>query len=67
MTRRGDENLYLFSMQVGDIVKQPLRKTSADSTIQQAAQEMAKHRVASCSFINPAFLTRLSALSRTVI
>jgi CBS domain-containing protein len=53
MTRRGDENLYLFSMQVGDIVKKPLRKTSADSTIQQAAQEMAQHRVASLLIHQP--------------
>ncbi|MCI5116795.1 MAG: CBS domain-containing protein [Candidatus Electrothrix sp. LOE1_4_5] len=53
MTRRGDENLYLFSMQVGDIVKKTLRKTSAESTIQQAAQEMAQHRVGSLLIHRP--------------
>ena len=53
MTRRGDENLYLFSMQVGDIVKTPVRKISADSTIQQAAQKMATYRVASLLIHRP--------------
>ncbi len=47
MTRRGDENLHLFTMEVGDIVKQPPRAISADSTIQQAAKKMAGFRIAS--------------------
>lgn len=47
MTRRGDEDLYLFSMQVGDIVKQEPRKVSGDSTIQQAAKTMAGFRIGS--------------------
>ncbi|CAK8723983.1 CBS domain-containing protein [Candidatus Electrothrix laxa] len=53
MTRRGDENLYLFSMQVGDIVKQPPRTISADSTIQQAAKKMAGFRIASLLIHQP--------------
>ncbi|MGB5686343.1 MAG: DUF294 nucleotidyltransferase-like domain-containing protein [Candidatus Electrothrix sp.] len=53
MTRRGDENLYLFSMQVGDIVKQPPRAISADSTIQQAAKSMAGFRIASLLIHQP--------------
>ncbi|MCI5163355.1 MAG: CBS domain-containing protein, partial [Candidatus Electrothrix sp. AX5] len=53
MTRRGDENLYLFSMQVGDIVKQPPRTISADSTIQQAAKSMAGFRIASLLIHQP--------------
>ena len=47
MTRRGDEDLYLFTIQVGDIVKQKPRKVAADSTIQQAAKTMAGFRIGS--------------------
>ncbi len=47
MSRRDDENLHLFSMQAGDIVRHPPRALSADSTIRQAAQKMAQLRIAS--------------------
>ncbi len=47
MTRRGDENLYLFSMEVGDIVKKTLHKVPANSSIQQAAEKMASFRAGS--------------------
>jgi CBS domain-containing protein len=53
MTRRGDENLYLFSMQVGDIVKQAPRKISSHSTVQQAAKSMADFRIASLLIHQP--------------
>ena len=53
MTRRGDEDLYLFSMQVGDIVKQKPRTVPADSTIQQAAKTMAGYRIGSLLIHQP--------------
>ena len=53
MTRRGDEDLYLFSMQVGDIVKQEPHTVSADSTIQQAAKTMASCRIGSLLIHQP--------------
>ncbi len=53
MTRRDDENLHLFSMEVGDIVKQPLHKISADGTIQQAAQKMSSFLIASLLIHQP--------------
>ncbi|XOF32597.1 MAG: DUF294 nucleotidyltransferase-like domain-containing protein [Candidatus Electrothrix sp. YB6] len=53
MTRRGEENLYLFSMQVGDVINKPLRTIPADSTIQQAAQKMAEFRISSLLIHQP--------------
>ncbi len=53
MTRRGDEDLYLFSMQVGDIVKQQPRTVAADSTIQEAARTMAGYRIGSLLIHQP--------------
>ena len=53
MTRRGDEDLYLFSMQVGDIVKQQTRKVAADTTVQQAAKTMAGFRIGSLLIHEP--------------
>ena len=53
MVRRGDEDLYLFSMQVGDIVKQDPRKVPADTTIQDAAKTMAKYRIGSLLIHDP--------------
>jgi CBS domain-containing protein len=47
MTRRGDEDLYLFSMQVGDIVKHDPCSVVTDTTIQQAAKTMAENRIGS--------------------
>jgi len=47
MTRRSDEDLYLFSIQVGDVVKQAPRKVAASATIQEAARAMARYRVGS--------------------
>jgi CBS domain-containing protein len=45
-TLRGEEDLYLFRMRAGDLIK-TLRKVDASLTIQQAAAEMARHRVGS--------------------
>jgi CBS domain-containing protein len=53
MTRRGDEDLYLFSMQVGDIVKQQTRKVAADTSVQQAARTMAGFRIGSLLIHEP--------------
>ncbi len=53
MTRRGDEDLYLFSMKVGDIVKQEPRKVPTDTTIQQAAKTMAGYRISSLLIHQP--------------
>ncbi len=47
MSHRGDEELYLFSVKVGSLVKQEPRSISADSTIQQAAKAMAGYRIGS--------------------
>ncbi|NOQ46569.1 MAG: CBS domain-containing protein [Desulfobulbaceae bacterium] len=47
MTPRSDEDLYLFSMRVGDIVKQAPRKISSTATIQDAAGAMAGYRIGS--------------------
>ncbi len=53
MTRRGDEDLYLFSMQVGDIVKQDPCVVSVDTSIQQAAKLMADARIGSLLIHSP--------------
>lgn len=45
-TLRGEDDLYLFQMSAGDLIK-TLRKVDASLTIQQAAAEMARHRVGS--------------------
>ncbi len=47
MIRRGDEELYLFTIQVGDIIKQDLRKIASTATIQDAARAMAGYRIGS--------------------
>ena len=47
MSRRGDDELYLFSIQVGDIIKREPLKIAADATVQEAAQAMARHRIGS--------------------
>jgi len=47
MTRRGDEDLYLFSMQVGDIVKQDPHSVAPDTSIQEAAKTMAECQIGS--------------------
>jgi CBS domain-containing protein len=53
MTRRGDEDLYLFSMQVGDIVKQEPRKVPTDTPIRKAAATMAGYRIGSLLIHEP--------------
>ncbi len=47
MTRRSDEDLYLFSIQVGDIVGQKLRKLPATASVREAATEMMKYGIGS--------------------
>ncbi len=47
MGRSSDSNLHLFSIQVGDIIRQKPRKIAAESSIREAAQRMAEYRVAS--------------------
>jgi CBS domain-containing protein len=47
MGRSSDSNLHLFSIQVGDILRQPLRRIAADRSIREAAGRMAEYRVAS--------------------
>ncbi len=44
VARRSNENLYLFSIRAGDLVK-ALRKVVASATIQEAAALMSEHRV----------------------
>ncbi|MBU4118252.1 MAG: CBS domain-containing protein [Proteobacteria bacterium] len=44
VARRSNEDLYLFSIKVGDLVK-TLRKVSRTATIQEAASLMSTHRV----------------------
>ena len=53
MTRRGDEDLYLFSMQVGDLVKPGVYMVSTEATIQQAAETMADARIGSLIIHEP--------------
>ncbi len=52
VTRRSNEDLYLFSIRVGDLVK-TLRKVAASATIQEAAALMTEHRVG-CLLIHAA-------------
>ncbi|WP_456387260.1 DUF294 nucleotidyltransferase-like domain-containing protein [Desulfolithobacter sp.] len=47
MTRRGEEDLYLFSIQVGDIIKQDPRKVVVGTSVQDAARAMADHHIGS--------------------
>ncbi|MGX9726256.1 MAG: DUF294 nucleotidyltransferase-like domain-containing protein [Candidatus Electronema sp. VV] len=47
MGRSSDSNLHLFSIQVGDIIRQAPRKIAADASIREAAGRMAEFRVAS--------------------
>lgn len=51
-TRSGDD-LYLFSVRVGDLVK-TLRKISSETSIQEAAASMAEFRVGSLLVFDPA-------------
>ncbi|MDH3329969.1 MAG: cyclic nucleotide-binding domain-containing protein, partial [Desulfobulbaceae bacterium] len=51
-TRRGEEDLYLFSIRAGELIK-TLRKVDADVTIQEAASEMAINRVGSLLISKP--------------
>jgi CBS domain-containing protein len=45
-TRRGEDDLYLFSVRAGELIK-TLRKVDAETSIQEAAGEMARHGVGS--------------------
>ena len=45
-TRRGEDDLYLFTIRAGDLIK-TLRAVPATATIQEAAVAMASHRVGS--------------------
>lgn len=51
-TLRGEDDLYLFRMRAGDLIK-TLRKVDASVTIQQAAVEMARHGVGSLLIHQP--------------
>lgn len=53
MTRRGDEEMYLFTMQVGDIIKDTPRKVAVTATIQKAARAMAEYRIGSLLIHDP--------------
>lgn len=53
MGRRGDDAMYLFTMQVGGIIKRAPRKVAADATIQMAAQVMARYRIGSLLIHDP--------------
>ncbi len=44
VSRRSNEDLYLFSMTAGDLIK-TLRKIASDASIQEAAAHMTQHRV----------------------
>ncbi len=52
VARRSNDDLYLFSIRVGDLVK-TLRKVGAGATIQEAAAMMSEHRVG-CLLIHDA-------------
>ncbi len=52
--RRADDDLYLFTIQVGDIVKQEPKKAPATISIQAAARRMAEHRISSLLIHDPA-------------
>ena len=45
-TRRGEDDLYLFTVRAGDLIK-TLRAVAVTATIQEAAAAMAAHRVGS--------------------
>ncbi len=45
--RRDDDDLYLFSIEVGDIIKQAPLKVAARSTVHEAAAFMARERIGS--------------------
>lgn len=45
-TRRGEDDLYLFTVRAGDLIK-TLRTVAENASIQEAAAAMAKHRVGS--------------------
>jgi len=47
MASRANEDLYLFTVTAGDIIKNEPHKIGAGATIQGAAQEMSRHRVGS--------------------
>ncbi len=47
LCRRTGDSLYLFSVTVGDIVKQAPRKIVATASIQEAAAKMSRYRVGS--------------------
>lgn len=51
--RSSDSSLHLFSIQVGDIIRQEPRKVAADSSIREAASKMAEFRVASLLIHEP--------------
>ncbi len=53
VSKRSGEDLYLFSVRVGDLVK-TLRKVSGDDSIQEAAALMAEYRVGSLLIHDPA-------------
>ncbi|WP_417915963.1 DUF294 nucleotidyltransferase-like domain-containing protein [Candidatus Electronema sp. JC] len=53
MGRSSDSNLHLFSIQVGDIIRQAPRKIAADASIREAAGRMAEFRVASLLIHEP--------------
>jgi CBS domain-containing protein len=52
VSKRSGDDLYLFSVRVGDLVK-TLRKVSSTSSIQQAAASMAEYRVGSLLVHDP--------------
>jgi CBS domain-containing protein len=51
--RSNDSSLHLFSIQVGDIIRQAPRTIAADASIRQAAAKMAEFRVASLLIHEP--------------
>ncbi|MBU0485207.1 MAG: CBS domain-containing protein [Proteobacteria bacterium] len=53
VSRRSSEDLYLFSVTAGDIIKQGPWKISSTAIIQQAAAEMTGHRVGSLLVHDP--------------
>lgn len=44
---RADEDLYLFSIQVGDLIKSEPKCVPADTSLQDAARTMARYRIGS--------------------
>lgn len=53
LSRRSGDDLYLFSVRVGDLVK-TLRKVPSDSSIQEAAASMVEFKVGSLLIHDPA-------------